>query len=345
MVEYWATCCIVFAMHTSDPTLPTSPGEGALDGLGRRLLAEHGAGAIYAAAAVAAVGDSGRAGWVRETLRQASAALRRPPPRRGRPPKPQPKRPARSRGRPRREIDRGAVIDALRVSAGNVRAAARRLRLPRTTVGRCVVAHGLLRLAQYPAGLSEAHTRLLVASGISPDVARARGYRSVQGALEVPVWSPRGERLGSQLRIDAPSSRRRRYRNQSPPRVLDVSPAGLTLALDPRRRLYVTESPRKADAAVSLGIACVAVLGVRELCLDADEWARLGVKGREVCIVFDADAATNPEVMQAEGQLRAWLQASGACVRVVRLPGPAKMGLDDYLAAGHGESDLLSLAE
>jgi len=237
------------------------------------------------------------------------------------------------------------VIKALRSSAGNIRAAARRLKLPRTTVGRCVVVHGLLLLAQYPAGLSEAHTRLLVASGISPDVVRARGYRSTRGALEVPIWSARGERLGSQHRTDVPSSRRRRYRNRCPPRVLDVSPAGLTLALDPRPRLYVTESPRKADAAVSRGIACVDVLGVRELCLDADEWARLGVKGREVYIVFDADAATNPEVMRAERDLIAFLQGSGAHVRVVRLPGPGKMGLDDYLAAGHGESDLLSLAE
>jgi hypothetical protein len=60
--------------------------------------------------------------------------------------------------------------------------------------------------------------------------------------------------------------------------------------LDPEQTLYVAESPRKADAAVSHGLACVDFPGIRMLCLDNETWDYIGVAGREVRIVFDADS-------------------------------------------------------
>jgi hypothetical protein len=67
------------------------------------------------------------------------------------------------------------------------------------------------------------------------------------------------------------------------------------------------------------------------------------VSDRDVVIVFDSDAATNPEVRTAELKLAAYVESLGARVTIVRLPGH-KVGLDDFLAAGHGEADLRGLA-
>ncbi len=107
--------------------------------------------------------------------------------------------------------------------------------------------------------------------------------------------------------------------------------------LDPQQTLYVTESPRKADAAVSLGLACVDFPGIRMLCLDDETWDYIGVHDREVRIVFDADAGTKPDVGAAEWWLAEYLTQRSAKVRVLRLPAG---GLDDYLAAGRRLDDL-----
>src|SRR5205085_10589883 len=59
--------------------------------------------------------------------------------------------------------------------------------------------------------------------------------------------------------------------------------------------------------------------------------------GRTLFVVFDSDAATNPNVRAAERALVAALTVAGAIVRVVRLPGGPdgrKQGLDDFLVAG-----------
>jgi len=108
--------------------------------------------------------------------------------------------------------------------------------------------------------------------------------------------------------------------------------------LDPQQPLYVTESPRKADAAVSLGLACVDFPGIRMLCLDDETWDYIGVRDRDVRIVFDADAGTKPDVGAAEWWLAEYLTSKGARVTVYRLP--LGQGLDDYLASGRHLDDL-----
>lgn len=251
--------------------------------------------------------------------------------------------PRRPRGRPRREIDRAAVVAALRAEAGSVRAAAMRLGAPRNTIARYVERERLPDVHGYAAEINDAHAELLARGGVAPMVAAARGYRSAKDGLTIPVCTVGGT-AWTQVRLDRPENNRKRYRNQRGFwAVVDVPPAGRDLARDRTRTLYVTESPRKADAAVSRGLACVAVVGVELLCLDDAQWNSIGVRGREVVIAFDADAATNPRVTAAEQKLRAYLAKLGADVRAARIPPVAdnpKTGLDDYLAAGMAVGEL-----
>jgi hypothetical protein len=68
--------------------------------------------------------------------------------------------------------------------------------------------------------------------------------------------------------------------------------------------------------------------------------------GRAVTIVFDSDAADNPDIQWAEWHLAEALQTRGATVKVVRVPalppGPdgtrVKVGLDDFLRANGPEA-------
>jgi hypothetical protein len=237
-------------------------------------------------------------------------------------------------------LPREAIIEELRRGASH-RAISKKLGVPRRTLERhlaLIPAHTYC----YGPNITEAHGELLARSAVSPAVAAGRGYRSGPEGLVIPLWLAGGKRAWSQVRLDRPRNRRARYRNSRDAlAVIDVSPNARPLVLDPERRLYVTESPRKADAATSAGLACVAVAGVRLLCLDTEAWEYIGVARRDVFIAFDVDAATNPEVYQAERRLAAFLHALGARVHITRLDGD-KTGLDDFLARGFVEADLLA---
>ena len=104
------------------------------------------------------------------------------------------------------------------------------------------------------------------------------------------------------------------------------------------------------------GFSCIGLVGVfgwkdgrSERLLPALE--RVAWNGRPVRIVFDSDAADNPQVADAETRLAKHLMDRGAVVRVVRLPAgadadgkPAKVGLDDYLLA-HGPAEFRKLLD
>jgi hypothetical protein len=104
--------------------------------------------------------------------------------------------------------------------------------------------------------------------------------------------------------------------------------------------ITITEGEAKAITACELGFQTIALGGVYNFTtpsggllpeLDKFEW-----RGRKVYIVFDSDAATNPQVLTAEARLIEELQRKReAKCFVVRLPadGDKKVGLDDYLLA------------
>lgn len=230
----------------------------------------------------------------------------------------------------------------------------------------------------YTTHLLPKHAALLEASAVVPEVAAARGYRSIQHkvALEtlgfaafqrnvpgllIPVHGVDGELKTYQYRPDAPrvgaDGRVIKYETPAGSRlVLDVPPPVRGQLRDPNVPLFVTEGARKADAAVSAGLACVALLGVWGWRGTNDEggktaladWENVALNGRDVFLAFDSDVIANCAVYAALARLKSFLEARGARVRVVYLPaGPngEKVGLDDFLAAGHSVDELFALAD
>lgn len=128
------------------------------------------------------------------------------------------------------------------------------------------------------------HAALLAGSAITPEVAKARGYvsvdikkrleevgferyqRTVPGLLiplrraDGSVWGyqyrhddARQTRAGTKVRYDSPKGQRNG---------IDIPLAIKDMVDDPAVPLWVTEGSRKADAAVSAGITCVSMAGV-----------------------------------------------------------------------------------
>lgn len=228
----------------------------------------------------------------------------------------------------------------------------------------------------YGFALFEQHAAKLAGSAVYPDVARQRGYvsadtkaqleregfspaqRRVPG-LVIPLWNVLGERVGAQLRPDVPrmlEGRPVKYETRAGDRlVLDVPPAVRDHLGDPSRPLVITEGPIKADAAVSAGLDCVALLGVwawRGSNTDdgkvaLPDWEYVALNDRTVVIAFDSDVMLKAPVYEALRRLGGFLAHRGTNVAYAYLPhGDAgtKIGLDDWLAAGNPATALFDLA-
>ncbi|MFI5258792.1 MAG: DUF3854 domain-containing protein [Candidatus Limnocylindrales bacterium] len=220
------------------------------------------------------------------------------------------------------------------------------------------------------------HAALLTASAISEEIAQARGYRSLEQkarltelgfsptqarvpALLIPIWNVGGEIALYQARADEPRIVDGKAVKYETPRgsrmVLDVPPACRSNLGNPSVPLFVTEGVRKADAAASIGLCCIDVIGVwswrgtNEVGgkIALVDWDSIALNDRLIYIVFDSDVMTKIGVYQALARLKAFLESRHAHVQLIYLPSEpdgAKVGLDDYLGAGHGADDLLALA-
>ncbi len=220
------------------------------------------------------------------------------------------------------------------------------------------------------------HVAKLTGSAIDPAVAHERGYVSADTkaqleregfaasqrrppALVIPLWSVTGERSGAQLRPDEPryvDGKAAKYETRAGQKMLlDVPPRVRPHLGNPARPLVITEGPLKADAAVSAGLDCVALLGVwnwRGTNKDGGrvalpDWELVALNGRRVVIAFDSDAMLKESVHGALGRLGEFLRRRGADVAYAYLPhgeAGAKIGLDDWLAEGHAGTDLFDLA-
>jgi hypothetical protein len=226
-------------------------------------------------------------------------------------------------------------------------------------------------------GLFPQHVALLRASGITDEVAAARGYVSVDTkmtlarfgfspaqrrvpGLLIPIHNVVGTVAFHQYRPDSPRLNRdgKPVKYETPPNVrmaLDCHPFARPWLADPARPLFITEGLRKADAAVSHGLCCLALLGVWNWrgrnahggLTALPDWESVALNGRRTYIVFDSDVMLKLHVHQALARLKAFLESRGAQVALIYLPpgeDGAKVGLDDYLAAGHSAADLLALA-
>ena len=183
-----------------------------------------------------------------------------------------------------------------------------------------------------PADLSRRHrTMLCDESGISPEVARERGYYSARTRADVPdcfkdyqrkpglvlpMFSPDGETAGYQLRPDRPRKGGPKYETPgeiSP--VVDVHPRMLEEVRHGDGPLLITEGAKTGDAATSRGVPTVVLAGVWMWCVPKAKPYRLKscfdhirLEGREVVVAFDSDCMSKAGVQDALAALVAALK-------------------------------------
>jgi hypothetical protein len=221
--------------------------------------------------------------------------------------------------------------------------------------------------------LSQNHVEFLRKRAVADDVAAVRGYRTARKkaelaalgfgpsqllvpALVIPVYSVRGEVESYVLRPDTPRTNKRgkvcKYEMKAGDRmVVDAHPfltrspdGNPPLIGDPNVPLFITEGPAKADAALSVGICCAALIGVWNWRGSNEaggktaltDWESVALNGRRVYLAFDSDAMEKREVHAALARLKAFLESRKADIRIIYLP-PGdhgeKVGLDDFIAA------------
>lgn len=233
--------------------------------------------------------------------------------------------------------------------------------------------------AHAPPFLLPHHLVLIRDSAIDAGVAQEREYfsaRTIQDlkrygfaepqcrvpALGVPLWGVDGAIGAYQCRPDTPrtdAKTGRMIKYETPGKAalcLDVHPRAHRFLGDPSTPLWITEGVRKGDSAISNGIDCIIALpgvwGWRGKNADGGltaltDWECVALNDRETYIAFDSDVMTKPPVRAALARLKAFLESRGARVRLVFLPagpGGAKVGLDDFFAAGGTVAELEALA-
>lgn len=114
------------------------------------------------------------------------------------------------------------------------------------------------------------------------------------------------------------------------------------IAANAKQPVLITEGEKKAASATALGYPCIGLGGVDSFANKKYELPLLPElmefkwDGRDVVIVYDSDAAENPNVLAASVRLGRRLFAQGAKVRIASLPPMAdgkKQGVDDLIAS------------
>lgn len=230
-----------------------------------------------------------------------------------------------------------------------------------------------------PNELLSQHREALHARGLTDEQIAARGYRSVTDTkdgrklltdaaivksgqrfpgLLLPLRRADGSVWSYQYRPDNPrignDGRLIKYESAHRMKVgLDVPPGViLTRLTDPSEPLLITEGVFKADAGAVAGLKIVALIGVWNWIYTNDaggkavipELYELAVNGGRVVLAFDGDVCRKFSVQHAAKTLGGWLESRGATVEYLHLPdGADKVGLDDFLAAGHTAADVMRL--
>jgi hypothetical protein len=204
----------------------------------------------------------------------------------------------------------------------------------------------------------------LAALGFAPNQCRTPGlllpaYTS-DGTLGPPVFRPDNPRVDENRRKKLPDGTcptkviKYEYPAGAGMR-LDCPPPCRAMLADPSVPLWITEGIKKGDALAAQGLCAIDLQGVWNfkgknglggVTFSAD-FDYVALSGRTVHIVFDSDMRTNASVREAFARLQEHLQRKGAHVDAVYLPGGhnGKVGVDDFLAAGHTRQDLEALIE
>ena len=219
----------------------------------------------------------------------------------------------------------------------------------------------------------------LAASGITAEFAALRGYETIHDFSEdferlmglgfskrasgrvpgllIPQLDVQQEEWGHQFRPDC-SERHDNYtiqKYETPHRQrngLDIPPGVGQLLDAPGEQLWIVEGTKKADCAALHELCAVSVSGVWNFVgtnryrgkVALPDWRDVALNNREVIIAYDGDVARKQQVRQAMGELAGYLKLKGAEVSCLWLPDEdEKVGLDDYLVAGHTIEELWQL--
>jgi len=183
----------------------------------------------------------------------------------------------------------------------------------------------------YGAGLFPQHQAMLAASKITPEQARTRGYRSIDGnnrkvlaeigivkaartdGLLIPLLRLDGSTGGYQHRPDNPRVKDgREIKYETPYRqsnMIDFPPGVAERLADRSMPIWITEGVKKADAGFCAGLAIVGLTGVWNWLRDGaalPDFRDLALRDRETILCFDSDFAVKPEV---------WKAVTAACQR------------------------------
>ncbi len=182
------------------------------------------------------------------------------------------------------------------------------------------------------------HKRMLLEeSAIDEKAIVERGYRSVESKAElkrlgfstqqlitptllIPIFNVHGEIGLYHHRPDTPRIREGKpAKYEFPVRqkmVVDVHPSLRDRIRDPTIPLFITEGVKKADAAISKGLCCIAVVGTWNFSgtnefgglTSLPDWEGVAFKGRDargnavrrtVYVCYDSDVMLKPQVHQA----------------------------------------------
>jgi len=225
--------------------------------------------------------------------------------------------------------------------------------------------------------LDPMHVEMLVASGITPERARQRGYESMSvldggrlrdefgfskrvadrvPGLLIPRLDVDGRVWGHQFRPDSPvrpdNDALAKYETRhDDPNGLDIPPGvDADMLGAPGETLWITEGVKKGDCGAAHGLCIVDVSGVWDWRgrnrkggkVALADWNEVALNNREVIICYDGDTQRKRQVRRAMAELAGYLK-KGAQVSCAWLPDTdTKTGLDDYLQ-DHTVDDLYQL--
>jgi hypothetical protein len=193
----------------------------------------------------------------------------------------------------------------------------------------------------YGMGIFDQHQQALEESEITPEHARARGYRSVDTkkrleqlqitppgrnvpGLSIPMRRVDGSVWGWQYRPDSPRERNGKIVKYETPtgqsNGIDVPPGIGPMLDDPTIPLFITEGTKKADSAACAGLACIALPGVWSWIgknpkggkVALPDWRDIALNGRRVILAFDSDVVAKKSVRAALNAIAGYLGSKGA---------------------------------